>query len=226
MVGFERHRPGVVIAVVVGLLGVGIALVTVLIATRDDPAASTASSVDPHAGHDMGPGHGGTPMPGCEGDAAAAMMMLSPSSADALLGGPCPWPYDAGISVSGGQEDSSIDAPFEPHAYQDLFDLAAAAQLGVCNVGRLPAPVTDGFVFGFIIDVRSGSCGDGPATVSIEAREQATRAWRDQNAHRAADSGAGRAMVLGRWVIVLTGDEQVVSGVSDRLVASGAVAVP
>ena len=139
-----------------------------------------------------------------------------------MLGGTCPWPYDARIDTSGGQEDRSIAAPFEPRAYQELFDLAAGANLGVCNVGRLPDPADEGFVFGFTLDVRPGSCADGPATAGIVAREQATRAWRDANAHRAAESGTEPTMVMGRWVIVLTGDAAVAAAIAQRLEAAGA----
>jgi hypothetical protein len=211
-----------VIIVVVVCLASAVALVVLVLATRDDAVTTPAAPADAHTGHDMG--HEGTFMAGCEG-VSDTMMMLSPSSADSLLGGPCPWPYDATIDTTGGQEDPSITAPFKAHPYQDLFDLAAVAGFGVCNVGRLPDPPADGFVFGFTIDVRSGSCADGPATASIVAREQATRAWRDQNAHRADTSGADRTMVFGRWVIVLTGDEAVTAVVAERLAGAGAVGV-
>ena len=210
------------IIVVAVCLASAIALVVLVLATRDDSATTPAAPADAHTGHDMG--HEGTFLAGCEG-VADTMMMLSPAAADSLLGGPCPWPYDATIDTTGGQEDPSITAPFEAHPYQDLFDVAAAAGLGVCNVGRLPDPSADGFVFGFTIDVRSGSCADGPATASIVAREQATRAWRDQNARRVGTPGAQRTMVFGRWVVVLTGDEAVTAVVAERLAGAGAVGV-
>ena len=210
------------VVVVVVCLASAIALVVLVLATRDDAATTPAEPADAHTGHDTG--HEGTFLAGCEG-VSDTMMMLSPAAADSLLGGPCPWPYDATIDTTGGLEDLSITAPFEAHPYQELFDIAAVAGLGVCNVGRLPDPPADGFVLGFTIDVRSGSCAGGPATASIVAREQATRAWRDQNAHRAVMSGAHRAMVFGRWVVVLTGDEEVTAVVAERLARAGAVGV-
>lgn len=212
------------VAVVVLCVGVAVAIVAVLLGAGGDAGPSSPSvAVGAHSGHDMD--HGDAVMPGCE-SVGSTMMMLSPSSADSLVGGPCPWPYDSEIESSGGREDPVITAPFEPRAYQELFDIAAAARLGVCNVGRLPDPAGEGFVFGFTLDVRAGSCADGPATAGIVAREQATRAWRDANAHRAAESSTAPTLVMGRWVIVLTGDATVAAEMAQRLEAAGAAAVP
>lgn len=182
------------------------------------------------AGHDGHDGHdGGAVLEGCDADAMhASMMMLDPLVADGLLESGCPWPYSADVVIEGGAEDPSIAAAFEPRRYAEIFDLLTVDRLGMCSVLRLPDPVVDGFVFGFRTQLHPGGCADGVATVQLDMREYATRAWRDAAARAAADGGAAaNVVVLGRWVITTGGDDPAASdSLAESIVAlDGAAAL-
>jgi hypothetical protein len=203
----------VVAAAVAGAIAFG----AMALVSDDDTStvtdAGAANGVATHA-HEMGDA-----LPGCDQQQMhATMMMFNPSMADELLTGTCPWPYDATIVTAGGAEDPSITATFEPHRYQDIFDMFTSMQVGTCSVNRLADPPTDGFVFGFDIGLRPGGCAEGGATVQLVMREYATRAWRDNAASKAPDDH-----VYGRWVIEITGeDAAAVEQLGAELAALGA----
>lgn len=206
------------------LVGVGVALAVLALRSGDDDGGGDASAESGAGAHDHGMG---SALPGCDaGMLAGAMMMFDPSRADELAASTCPWPYDASISSDGGTEDPSLSAPFEPRTYAELFDVVAAQKFGVCQVGRLPDPVEDGFVFGFSLSLRAATCAGGPANVTLDAREYVTKAWRDQQAH---SFRGGEVMVLGRWTLTLTGgtdaDPTTYAGLRDGLIALGAQVV-
>lgn len=145
---------------------------------------------------------------GCDADAYHdTMMMFDPTAADGLLDSGCTWPYDASIAVEGGAENPSISASFEPRRYAEIFEVLTAERFGMCSVGRLPDDTVDGFVFGFAVALQPGGCADNRATVRLEIREYATRAWRDTAASAVDRSATPHVLVLGRWVIGISGDD-------------------
>lgn len=167
-----------------------------------DATAEPAVTFLPESAHEGLP-----PNPGCDQlFVHSAMAMWNPSLADELLDYGCPFPFDpSSISMEGGAEDRSIQAPFEPTKYQDIFDVIASEQFGVCAVGRLPEESVAGFVYGFNVLVRAQTCADGDPNVAVTIREYASRAHRDA----AANSATGRVVhVLGRFVVSIDGADE------------------
>ncbi len=184
------------------------------------------------AGHDGHDGHGGEQvLEGCDPVAYHnTMMMFDPFAADGLLDLGCPWPYDATIAVAGGQENPEITAEFVPRRYAEIFDLISAEQYGMCAVASLPDETVNGFVFGFRVALNEAGCADGVSTFDVVLREYATKAWRDAAAGVAAadviEAGAGRVVVLGRWVVAVIGaHEATVDAFAEQLVPLGGVSM-
>ncbi len=180
---------------------------------------------DGQNGHD---GHDGEQvLDGCDPVAYHnTMMMFDPFAADGLLDSGCPWPYDATIAVAGGEENPETTAEFVPRRYAEIFDLISAEQHGMCSVASLPDETVNGFVFGFRVALNESGCADGVSTFDVVLREYATKAWRDSAAEVAAADvivpGAGRVVVLGRWVVSVIGvDEATVDAFADQLVPLG-----
>jgi hypothetical protein len=187
--------------------------------------AATGAS-DLHADHD-----GGDVLAGCDAEEYHhTMMMFDPLVADGLLESGCTWPYDATIAVGGGEEDPSIGAEFEPRRYAEIFDTIAEGQYGMCAVASLADERANGFVFGFRVPLNPAGCADGVSTFDVVIREYVTRAWRDTAASAASaevvGAGTGNAVVLGRWVVSLIGDDAAaVDDFAARLIDLGGVAV-
>lgn len=211
----RRRKALVQTAIAAGVAAVAATLLAIVaFVSGGDPAdatPATAGAAEGAAGDaDSAAGtvhehHVGDALPGCDQDQMhAAMMMFNPSVADELLTGTCPWPYDATIAIAGGVEDPSIVAAFEPHRYQDLFDLFTSLKYGTCSVSTLADPRVDGFVFGFEVGLRPGGCGQGDVSVQFTIREYVTRAWRDT---AASQSVATSSHVLGRWVVGIDGSD-------------------
>lgn len=199
-------------------LGAAVVLLVLALGSGDDSTSTASPAAD---GATMQDHEMGDALPGCDQAAMhSVMMMFNPTVADGLIDGTCPWPYDARIDLSGGAEDASLAAPFEPRRYQELFDLFTSMRYGVCNVSTLPDPIDNGFVFGFGVGLRPEGCGEGGATANVTIREYATRAWRD--AASAADPAVS-PMVLGRWAITVDGtDAAAVEALMLELTALGA----
>lgn len=156
-------------------------------------------------GHD---GHDGQVLAGCDAEAYhRTMMMFNPTAADELLDSGCPWPYDATIELAGGAEDPSIAAAFEPHRYAQIFEIITRERFGMCTVAPLADERVEGFVFGFGVALNPAGCAENEATVRVDIREYATRAWRDSAANAATAEGVPHVVVVGRWVISVTGDD-------------------
>lgn len=195
------------------LLALTAAAVFAFVALRGSDEGSGRGDASPAGqvgvGHD---GHGGSGregaaevLAGCDaGELHHAMKMFDPTVADDLLDSGCPWPYEASIVIEGGREDPSIAAPFEPRRYAEVFEVVAAERFGMCAVSTLPDERVDGFVSGFGLALRPGGCAEGGATVQVDLREYATRAWRDVAAGAAEGS---HVMVLGRWVVTIGGTD-------------------
>lgn len=198
---------GVTVGAVVALLLLAGGL-AVWALTGDDGSDATASD---HGDHSAGAGHAGHDeqvLEGCDPEAYHnTMMMFDPTAADGLLDSGCPWPYEATITVEGGTEDPSIDAAFEPHRYADVFEIVTTERFGMCSVATLPDERVDGFVFGFGVALNPAGCADNVATVQVDIREYASRAWRDTAANAAVADGTAHVLVLGRWVIKIGGDD-------------------
>lgn len=163
-----------------------------------------------------------SPNPGCdEISVHMAMSMWNPALADEMLVRQCPFPFDPeSVSMEGGTEDLSLDAPFEPLMYQDIFDAVAREEYGICAVTRVPEPSTRGFVYGFGVPLKDGGCADGDPNVMLTIREYASRAHRDEAAH--STERIGSRYVLGRWVIELSGDASAARPLHDSILALGA----
>jgi hypothetical protein len=191
-------------------------------------AVADGAGADVHDGHE---GHGDVDvLGGCDPVAYHnTMMMFDPIAADGLLESGCQWPYDATISVDGGQENPAIDAPFEPHRYSEIFDLIGEQRYGMCSVATLADEQVDGFVFGFGVALNPAGCADGVTTMTVSIREYATRALRDAAASAAVDlvdSGEGDAVVFGRWVVSIVGADAAANRVfAEHLLALGAAPV-
>jgi hypothetical protein len=166
-------------------------------------AAGSASPVSvtflPDAAHEQLPAAAG-----CDQLAFhSAMAMWNPALADEMLAADCPFPFEPeSIDLSGGAEDPTIDAPFEPRPFQQIFDLLTAERAGICAVARLGEESVQGFVWGFEVKAQSDGCAENQPDLTIRVREYATRAHRDQAAN---ELPAGSALVLGRWAIELDG---------------------
>ncbi len=191
--------------------------------TSEDAADAATGLHADHAGGDV--------LAGCDAeDYHHTMMMFDPLAADGLLESGCTWPYDATIAVDGGAEDPSIAAEYEPRRYAEIFDTIAAGKYGMCAVASLADERVNGFVFGFSVPLNPAGCADGVPTFDVVIREYATRAWRDTAAVAARTdvvaAGAGDAVVLGRWVVSLVGDDAVaVDAFAARLVDLGGVSI-
>ena len=194
--------------------------------TSDDVSDAADEAAGLHTDH-----AGGDVLAGCDADDYhRTMMMFDPLAADGLLESGCTWPYDATITVDGGAEDPSIAAVYEPRRYTEVFDTIAAGQYGMCAVASLADERVNGFVFGFRVPLNPAGCADGVSTFDVVIREYATRAWRDSAAAAARTevvaAGTGDAVVLGRWVVSLVGDDSAaVDAFAARLVDLGGVSI-
>ena len=150
------------------------------------------------------------------------MAMWNPTLADEMLETGCPWPWDPAFQdISGGTEDDAIDAPFEPRRYSDAFEVVDAQRFGTCQVAASPADVETGLVFGFDISMHAESCADVLPNVSLKLHEYASRGFRD-----AAANDTPGAMVLGRWVVQVRGDDTAsVQRLTEAMEGLGAVPV-
>jgi len=198
--------------------------------TSEDAAADAATGL--HADHADHADHaGGDVLAGCDAEGYhRTMMMFDPLAADGLLESGCTWPYDATIAVDGGAEDPSIAAAYEPRRYAEIFDTITEGRYGMCAVASLADERVNGFVFGFRVPLNPAGCADGVPTFDVVIREYATRAWRDTAAAAARTevvaAGAGDAVVLGRWVVSLVGDDAAaVDAFAARLVDLGGVSI-
>jgi hypothetical protein len=153
----------------------------------------------------------------------ASMAMWNPALADELLDYSCPFPYEPDlVSMDGGSEDSSLSAAYEPRRYQEIYDIIASEMIGICAITRVGEPSVGGFVYGFNNTLRAETCAKNDPNIELATREYASRAHRDEAAHRLAES-VGRVLVLGRWVVSLDGDDPDALGrLSTRLEQIGA----
>ncbi len=156
------------------------------------------------------------PAPGCDQlFFHATMAMFNPSLADELLLYDCPFPYDpAAISMDGGAEDPSIAAPYEPHRYQELFDVMTAERIGFCAFSRVAEPSVRGFVYGFTVAAKPETCAGNDPTIEVVVREYASRAHRDEAANTLA---APVVQAFGRFTITIDGSD---AAAVDRLAAA------
>lgn len=151
------------------------------------------------------------------------MAMWNPSLADEMVDLECPWPWAPELQdLSGGAEDSSIEAAFEPARYADAFAVVDEERFGTCEVRAVAQADATGLVFGFDVGLRAETCADGGRpNVMLSLHEYATRAWRD-----AAANATPGSMVLGRWTVQVTGDDTAsVDRLTAALQAAGAVPV-
>ena len=212
----RRRATTIAIVAMSGAAAIGLLLAVVTSGERDEvadeapsAAGSSAPSPDgaasvpvtflPDAAHVDLPAE-----PGCDQLAFhSAMAMWNPALADEMLAADCPFPFEPeSIDLSGGAEDPTIDAAFEPRPFQQIFDLLTAERAGICAVARLGEESVQGFVWGFEVKAQSDGCAENQPDLTIRVREYATRAHRDQAAN---ELPAGSALVLGRWAIELDG---------------------
>jgi hypothetical protein len=197
------------------VLVAAVVVITILLGGDDDdaPPESAGSTIAPVAG-----ALGGD----CENlHAGHGIAMWNPTMADEMTAAGCPWPYEPFIpEMEGGEEDPSIAAPFEPHLYDDLTQVFAGLDLGLCQVATLGEDQVDGLAFGFRYAAGPPGCPNMEGDVALTVREYGTRAWRDASANA---STAPRTLVLGRWAIGLEGDDAMAEQVAGALVALGAV---
>lgn len=133
------------------------------------------------------------------------IMAWDSTMADEMVELDCPWPYEPFlVSTEGGEEDPALEAPFEPHRYQELSDVVGQADLGICTLASVADEPGDGFVFGFRYESSEPGCPTATSTVDLVAREYVTKAHRDAAAHAVED---GSSLVLGRWVLQVVGDD-------------------
>jgi hypothetical protein len=200
------------VAVIAAVVVVGIALLAVVLVSvlgGDDGETSTDGTI-PVPGESLSPecqqiheGHN--------------VMSWNPTMADEMAD--CAWPYDPFLStLEGGEPDPALDeVAFEPHRYQQVWDLIGAADLGICAVASLPEEPSAGFAFGFAYDYAAPGCPDATPTGEVVVREYSTRDQRDGAAHAlAADTGLP-TFVLGRWVVLVDEDD---AAVAEQLVTS------
>jgi hypothetical protein len=150
------------------------------------------------------------------------MAMWNATLADEMVELECPWPWAPELQgLDGGTEDPSIDAPFEPHLYADVFAAIDAERFGTCEVRSVPQDESVGLVFGFDIGLHAETCADVTPNVTVSLDEFATRAFRDEAANATPD-----ALVLGRWLIQVTGsDADAIGRLTGVLEDQGAVTV-
>lgn len=213
----QRNRWTIVVGAVGGVIA--IALVVAITQAGDDRSVTgTTVSAATELPDDQPPSsvtfapddvHASLPTdPGCDQlYFHSAMAMWNPVLADELLDYECPFPFEPDqVSMEGGTEDPSIAADYEPRRYQEIFDIVAAEQFGMCSVARLGEPSVRGFVYGFGTKLRAESCANNDPNVEVIVREYATRAHRDEAANSSVDT-PDRTLVLGRWTITLIGDD-------------------
>jgi hypothetical protein len=220
--------------VVAGALVVAAVLAIVLTVGGDDgapavddavvagPEASTSSTLPGDVS--VAPGPTTEAGPPCDDIGVhSSMAMWNPTLADEMLALDCPWPWDPALQgLEGGEEDPAIAAPFEGHAYAEVFALLDAERFGTCQVAAVPADPATGVVFGFDLSLRAETCVGGLPDVVLAIDEYATRAHRD-----AAAGAADGALVLGRWTLGLTGtDTASIDRLTSALTAAGAVPAP
>ncbi len=235
--------------IVVGVVGAVVAAVLIIAVVQagDDEETSSAPPVTVAAGSATETGaaetgaetpssvtfapddaHANLPAePGCDQlFVHSAMAMWTPILADELLDYDCPFPFEPDqVSMDGGAEDASIAAPFEPHRYQEIFDIIATEKFGMCAVTRLGEPSIRGFVYGFSTKLRADSCVNNDPNVEVIAREYASRPHRDEAANTSAGT-VDRTLALGRWTITVDGDDPAaVERLAAQLEAIGASAV-
>ncbi len=206
---------------IAALAVVGIALLAVVLVSvlgGDDGGQGSADETVPSPGASLSPecaqiheGHN--------------VMSWNPTMADEMA--ECAWPYDPFLStLEGGEADPELDeVAFESHLYQEIWDVIGAADLGICSVATLPDQPEAGFAFGFSYDFAAPGCPEATPTGSVVVREYSTRDQRDDAAHALSASGSP-TFVLGRWVVVVEGDDLATTGtLSTALVDLGAVEV-
>lgn len=225
-----RRDPWMIAVAVVGVAVAAVLIAVVVKSTGDDEPAVAG----PAATAQPGPGttlfapddHTNLPAePGCDQlSFHSAMQMWNPALADELLTYDCPFPFEPEtIGMEGGAEDPSLAAPFEPHRYQEIFDVITAERIGTCSIGRTPDPSVRGFVYGFIVRGRAETCAENNPNVEVVIREYATRAHRDEAAHALT---APSVQVFGRWTIAYDGsDPDAIRRLAGSVAELGAVPV-
>lgn len=212
-------------ALVVGgaLLVLIVGAVVVASMTRSDDTEPRPFGLDPTG--DTSGGEADPNDPCSSVHAGHNLMMWDSTMADEMVDAGCGWPYDPFVvDAEGGEEDPALDAaPFEPRHYADIWQ-AITPIAATCAVIAIPEEPGDGFVFGFRYELATDACDeDGAGDVRLDVREMVTRAHRDATA--GADD-ADAVLVLGRWVLSVTGDGDGVTAVSGVLEDLGAVVVP
>ncbi|QGG95720.1 hypothetical protein [Actinomarinicola tropica] len=217
-----RRTPPALFLLALSAVAVVAAIAVAVVVGGDDDAPNDAAG---SGGEAASPTVQSLP-PECENlHAGHGIAMWNSAMADEMTTAGCPFPYEPFIPpMEGGEEDPSIDAPFEPRLYADIWQMLSDADLGLCQVTTLPEDSVDGLVFGFRYVAGAAGCPELEGDVALEVREYATRAWRDARAH---DAEAPRTFVLGRWVIGVAptgeGGETAVRAVAEGLGGLGAV---
>jgi hypothetical protein len=185
--------------------------------TSTAPDSSTVTFLGEEAHADL------PPEPGCDQlYFHSTMAMFNPTLADEMLDYDCPFPFDPdSVSMEGGEEDPSIEAPYEARRYQELFDVLAERPYGICAVGRVNEPSVEGFVYGFTISAKADSCAASDPDLGIAIREYASRAHRDAAANERA-SGTDAVLVLGRFVITISASPENVEELRTAIAEIGA----
>jgi hypothetical protein len=205
--------------VVVGVLAAAAALLILAVALlgNDDEVASRAAGTAAAAPATVA----------LEGDCASvhaghAVMSWNPVMADEMLDAGCPWPYPpfdvAAVADGTGGGARAVDTPFEAHHYAELWSMIGALGLGTCEVRAVPDPPTDGFAFGFVYLVSDPGCDTAVQPSELVAREYIAAGVRDAAAHERPGS-----LVLGRWVLEVSGEPERAALVREGLVWLGAV---
>jgi len=150
-------------------------------------------------------------------------MMWTAQMADEMLDAGCGWPYDPFlVGLDGGEDDPTLDTPFEPRRYSELWSAISSSGLGLCSVATTLTGQDAGRAFGFDYRLGEPACPGAVPTGSLEVGEYGTEAQRDAAAHSTArDADAERVYVLGRWVIALHGDGARVARALESLGAEG-----
>ena len=227
-----RRDPWTIAVAVVGVAVVAVLIAVVVKSAGDDdpavggPAATATAQSEPGTTLFAPDDHTNLPAePGCDQlSFHSAMQMWNPALADEMLTYDCPFPFDAAaVSMEGGAEDPALAAPFEPHRYQEIFDVITAERIGTCSIGRTPDPSVRGFVYGFIVRGRAETCAENNTNIEVVIREYATRAHRDEAAHALI---APSVQVFGRWTIAYDGsDPEAIRRLAESIAALGAVPV-
>lgn len=212
----RRFPPGLLLLAIAGVVVAAIITIVSLLDSDPEPADQAGSDVPATAPaplegdcSNLHSGHGG---------------MWNAAMADEMTAADCPFPYEPFlVPMAGGEEDADLAAPFEPRLYDEVYQMFAGLDLGVCQVGKLPEPSADGFVFGFRLAAGPPGCPNLEGDMAVVLREYATRAFRDEAAHA---STSERTLVLGRWVVgVEAADTPLGEQVVEGLIGLGATDV-